>query len=260
MTTWKNCACNQSKDFLRKLVWIFSSLVMKKNITWTVVCIMIVQTICAQGNSYSDLTKLGTLSKSQFDPESIFGKNFYFEGAWVKAKLLKSDNSVLSNDSFLYNFDKIDRTLFITTPDYKNIFQIDYREFKAIVFYVHDSAYLFKHLDFINDKDLFQILINGKEKYSLCKVTRTKLIRFYNSMGLQTTKISPLDKYEDINMYYIFFPNKNYKRFFLLKRSALQRIFRLEPDGQKVSEYLDLIGKKDLNENDLEQMINYLNN
>jgi hypothetical protein len=214
--------------------------------------------IYAQGNSYSDVTKLGTLSKSQFDPESIFTKNLYFEGGWVKAKVLRADNSILSNDSFLYNFDKIERSLLITA-DNKNVFEIDYREFKAIIFYVHDSAYLFKHIDFINDKDLFQILINSKDKYSLCKVMRTKLVKYYNSIGLQPAKLSPLDKYEDINMYYIFFPNRDYKKIFLLKKSAIERSFRLDPDGQKVTEYLDVIGKKELNETDLIQLINYLN-
>ena len=212
----------------------------------------------AQGNSYSDLAKLGTLSRSQFDPGSIFTRNLYFEGGWVKAKLLKADNSVLSNDSFLYNFDKIDRSLLITA-DFKNVFEIDHREFKAIIFYVHDSAYLFKHIDFINDKDLFQILINSKDKYSLCKVMRTKLVKYYSSIGLQPARLSPLDKYEDIIMYYIFFPSRDYKKLFLLKKSAIEKAFRLDPDGQKVSEYLESMGKKELSESDLMQLVNYLN-
>lgn len=220
--------------------------------------LLIIPMIYAQGNSFSDLTRQGALSKSQFDPESVFTRNLYFEGGWVRAKLLRADNSVLSNDSFLYNFDKIDRSLLMTV-DNKNVFEIDHREFKAIIFYVHDSAYLFKHIDFINDKDLFQILINSKDGYSLCKVMRTKLVKFYSSIGLQPARLSPLDKYEDIIMYYIFFPNRDYKKIFLLKKSAIARSFRLDPDGQKVSEYLDVIGKKELTESDLIQMINYLN-
>ncbi len=191
---------------------------MKKNITCTVLSLLIIHMIYAQGNSYSDLTKLGALSKSQFDPESVFTRNLYFEGGWVRAKLLRADNSVLSNDSFLYNFDKIDRTLLMTRRIIKMCSKLITGNSRRSYFMFMIPPICSNIIDFINDKDLFQILINGKDKYSLCKVTRTKLIKFYNSIGLQTTKISPLDKYEDINMYYIFFPNKDYKKFFLLKK------------------------------------------
>jgi hypothetical protein len=232
---------------------------MKKNITCLLLAVVLNHTIYAQGNAYSDLAKLGKLSKIQIDSGYIPYKSYFFNGEWVRAKILTSDNSVLSNDSFLYNFDIVNRTLMITT-DLRNVFEIDHREFKAVVFYVRDSAYLFKHIDFINDKDLFKVLINSKEKYSLCKLIRTKITRASYALGLPSgNKPSPLDNYTDISMYYIFYPNKEYKKIFLLKKSAIEKMFRLDPDGQKVSDYLNQMGKNELDESDLIQMITYLN-
>jgi hypothetical protein len=187
-----------------------------------------------------------------------FGQNLYFGNHWLKAKLLRADNSVDGNDSFFFNFDKIDRNLLVTR-DLRDIRAIDYREYKAVVFYFNDTAVLFKHLDFINDKDLFQIMINGKEKYSLCKVVRTKIVKPFYGAGTYSPKASPLDRYQDVIFYYVFFPNKDYKKLTLLKKSGVERMFRLDPDAPRVNDYFQVNDKKDLKEEDLVQLISYLN-
>ncbi|HXB28715.1 MAG TPA: hypothetical protein VNW49_02795, partial [Puia sp.] len=191
---------------------------------------------------------------------SFKGKNLLFDGNWVKGKLLTSNNSIVSGDNFLFNFDKIEHKLLITA-DYKNIFEIDRREFKAALFYFNDSAYVFKHIYFINDKDLFQILVNDETRYSLYKVIHTKLIKETFGINAISTPGSTAfrEKYVDMPEYYIFFPNREYRSIFTLKKGPIERIFELNRDSEKVNEFLKMTTSKVYDENELIQLILFLN-
>jgi hypothetical protein len=138
---------------------------------------------------------------------------------------------------------------------------IDRREFKAILFYWHDSAYIFKHINYINDKDLFEVIVNDNAKYSLYKVTRTKLVKgHYGGSFFSSANDRTADVYMNHREYYIFFPNREYRTIHLLKRSAIERLFKLNPDSDIVNEYLQMSGNKQLyTENELKQLILYLN-
>lgn len=230
---------------------------MRKYITTTLLCFAILHTIYAQGTLYSEVIHISTPYKYA-DINSLFGKNLYFESKWAKAKILKADNSVIANDSFLYNYDKIEHRLLVTN-DFRNFYEIDRREFKAVLFFQQDSSLVFKHINFINDKDLFEVIVKDQGKYSLCKVTRTKMVKTvvggvsYFPNGLNPT-------YEDFPEYFIFFPNKEYKSIYVLKKAPIERIFSLNPDIEKVQDYLNSTGRKIFEERDLIKLIMYLNN
>jgi hypothetical protein len=231
---------------------------MKKYITCTLLCLIILHPGNAQD---SVITSLERIIKPYENFEGFFeGQNLLFENNWVKARVLTANNSIVSNDSFRFNFNKMDRAL-ITTADYKKVFEIDWREFKAVLFYIKDSAYIFRHIEMVNNKDLFQVLVNGNDKYSLFKTTHTKLVKGHYG-GLSP---APYDRFSDhfVNAteYCILFPNREYRIFYVLKRAAIERIFKLNPDGAKVKNFLDMTGNKELyEESDLLQLISYLNN
>ncbi len=182
---------------------------MKKYITCTLLSITISYIIHAQENVHPDITQISK-PFTDLTSGSFRGKNLLFEGNWAKGKLLTSNNSIVNGENFLFNFDKIEHRLLIT-DDYKNMYEIDRREFKAALFYFNDSAYVFKHIYFINDRDLFQILVNDETRYSLYKVVHTKLIR--ESFGINTISTPGntafREKYVDMPEYYIFFPTGN---------------------------------------------------
>src|SRR5664279_3674658 len=155
---------------------------MKKYITCTLLSISISYIIHAQENVHPDITQISK-PFTDFSQASFKGRNLFFGGDWVKGRLLTSNNSVVGCDSFLLNYDELERRLLITS-DFKTMFEIDRREFKAVQFYWNDSAYIFKHIYFINDKDLFEVLVSDESRYSLYKVLRTKIIRAtIGSMG-----------------------------------------------------------------------------
>jgi hypothetical protein len=234
---------------------------MRKYIACTLLCFSVSYIIHAQENVYPDITQISKPFVS-FSPSPFNGKNLYFGGNWVKARLLTSNNSILSSDTFFFNFDKVDRKLLITS-DFRSIFEIDRREFKAVEFYLNDSAYFFKHIYFVNDKDLFQILVRDEGRYSLYKVSRTKIIRGTIGTIAPSTGFPPgtsiMDKYVDFVEYFIFFPNRDYRSFFNIKKAALKRLFGLSPDSIKLDDYFNLIGDREYDEKDLIQLVAYLN-
>ena len=233
-------------------------MVVKKYITCTLLSITISYIIHAQDNVHPDIIQI---SKPYVDQNqgSFRGKNLLFEGNWVKGRLLTSNNSIVTSDSFYFNFDKIEHKLLMTS-DYKKMFEIDRREYKAALFYMNDSAYIYKHIYFINDKDLFQVLVYDENRYSLYKVMHTKLIRESFTIGITTPDSTGFrEKYVDMPEYYIFFPNKEYRSVFTLKKGPIQRMFELNRDSDKVNDYLKMTGSRVYDENDMIQMILYLN-
>jgi hypothetical protein len=208
-----------------------------------------------QDNSFSDIFHTSGAIKDR-DANSLYGKIYYFNNNWVKAKILMADNTIISNDSLLFNFDKLNLRLLFTS-DLKKIYELDRREFKAVLFYWHDSAFVFKHIDLINDKDLFQVIIGDRGKYSLYKVTHSRpLITVVGGVSYFT---SATERYEDLTEYFLLFPNKEYKKIYVLKRGAIERAFSLNPDMEKVDTYLNATGKKEYQEDDLIQLVLYLN-
>ncbi len=230
-------------------------MVMIKHITCTLIFLYFLHLTYAQGNSYSQISQKGSKSKYS-NLNSMYGKNFYFEKNWVRGKLLMADNTVISNDTILYNYEKVDHKLLFTT-DLINIFELDSREFKAVLFYFKDTGYVFKHVTSINEKDLFQVLVNEKGKYSLFKIPCSKLVRTY--VGGESYYPFVGSKFLEIPEYYLFFPGQDYKTLFVLKKNAIEKMFSLTPDLAKVDEYLNNTGKKEYDENDLIHLVHYLN-
>jgi hypothetical protein len=144
----------------------------------------------------------------------------------------------------------------LITTDFKSISEIDWREFKAVLFYTSDTSFILEHINLISNKDLFQVIIKGDSKYSLYKTVHTKVIK--GSYEATSYGRSP-DRYQDITEYCIFFPNREYRTFYQLKKSAIERVFKLNPDSENVDDYLNSTGKNTYEEDDLKQLILYLN-
>jgi len=186
---------------------------------------------------------------------SINAKVLLFEREWVKGKLLTANNTVISNDSFLFNYDKMEKRL-LATRDFNRVFEIDWREFKAALFYSHDTGYVFKHIYPLSNKDIFLVIINGGERYSLYKTVHTKIIKENNNVG---SFAKGPEKYVDLPEYCILFPNREYRIMHGIKRAAIERIFSLDPDYLRVNDFLNAMGKNDCDESDLKNLIYYLN-
>jgi hypothetical protein len=228
---------------------------MKKYLLCTLLCFSIAGSPLAQDSLRVTFAKL--LTPYLFLNEvAINAKILLFERQWVKGKLLTANNTVVTNDSFLFNFDKMDRRLLVT-KDFNKVFEIDWREFKAILFYIHDTGLVFKHIYPLSNKDLFQVLINGSDRYSLYKTMHMKIVKETGS-SFGSFARGP-EKLVDLPEYCIMFPNHEYRIIHSKKRAAIERIFSLDPDYAKVNDFLNAMGKAEYDENDLRNLIQYLN-
>jgi hypothetical protein len=228
---------------------------MKKYIICTLLFISISGFLQAQDSLHITFAKM--LTPYLFLNEAALNaKILLFERQWVRGKLLTANNTVVANDSFLFNFDKMERRLLVT-KDFNRVFEIDWREFKAILFYIHDSGLVFKHIYPISNKDLFQVLINGNDRYSLYKTMHMKIVK-ESGASFGSFSRGP-EKLVDLPEYCIMFPNHEYRIIHSTKRSAIERIFNLDPDHAKVSDFLNATDKPFYDENDLKNLISYLN-
>jgi hypothetical protein len=188
----------------------------------------------------------------------VKGSPLLFEMSWAHAKVVTADNKVIQNDSLFYNYDKLSHKLLIT-EDYRKIYEVDKREFKSVTFYWHDSVYIFEHVYEINKKDFFQELIRDDNKYSLYKFIRTAIRPVnWHGNGL-ASEGRTYDQYTDNPVYYIVFPNREYRVLYVISKNSIERAFILNMDGKKVNEWLSVKNYKITGEDFLWKLILYLN-
>jgi hypothetical protein len=227
---------------------------MKKYISSILFLVVFTCFLHAQDSSRISFTSI--LTPLAFLDDAFFSaKTLLFNREWVKGKLLTANNTVISNDSFRFNFDKIEKRL-LATRDFNRVFEIDWREFKAALFYSHDTGYVFKHIYALSNKDIFLVIINGGDRYSLYKTIHTKIVKENNYIG---SFISGSQKFVDITEYCILFPNHEYRIIHNIKRSSIERIFDLDPDYLRVNDFLNALGRADCDESDLKNLIYFLN-
>jgi hypothetical protein len=167
----------------------------------------------------------------------IKGSPLLFDSAWAHAKVVSENNEVISNDSLYFNFNKLNQNLLLTV-DYRKIYEVDKRDFKSVTFYWHDSVYIFEHVFAINEKDFFQELIRDDKKYSLYKFIHTTIKPVsWHSNGL-TTEGELYDQYIDDPVYYIIFPDKEFRVLNKINRKSIEKAFSLKKDSQKVNDWL----------------------
>jgi len=176
----------------------------------------------------------------------LFGRN------WTRGSIISANNIEYKNDSFLLNLDKLSQTLLVTS-NYQRFYEIDRKEIKAVTFYRGDSVILFEHIYYIDNKHLFQVITPGGSRYCLVKLIRSVLRKRDLPNGMQVSA------YIDVPLYYVIFPNEDYRKLRSLKRKSIAKIFGLLPERGKVDDYLITQGENNSGESYLKGLIAYLN-
>ncbi len=205
-------------------------------------------------------TVIGHIYKNVPDltERDVRGSRYLFDTSWVKGNVVAADNRIINNDSMLYNFDKIDQSLFLTT-DRKLVYEVDKNEFKSVTFYHNDTVFVFEKVPVINENSLFQVLAYTPDKYGFYKQYHT----IYKKANYTTNGISEsgnkYDEYIDDASYYIVFPNKEYHLLPSLKKSAVEKVFALNPDKEKASSFLSSNKGGKSPEGNIKDLVNFLN-
>ncbi|HSZ85169.1 MAG TPA: hypothetical protein VK787_04015 [Puia sp.] len=177
---------------------------------------------------------------------NIIGSHYLFD-KWVRGRIVTANGIQIENDKYYYNYDKISNNILLTT-DFKEIIEIDKREFKSFVLKDGADEYHFEHFFTIDDKKFFQVLVKSN-KYSLYKWTLTKFRRNDNLFNSWF--------YVDSYFYYVVFPNGRLYKEITLKRKSIEKNLVMEPE--KVDAYFSLHQYNEIDEALLIDLINYLN-
>jgi hypothetical protein len=151
----------------------------------------------------------------------------------------------------------MDQTLLVT-KDFRTMLTVNKENFKSATLFLMDSVYVLEHVDLINSRDLFLELLKDDNKYSLYKFILTEFKDVnYHSNGL-VSEGDMFGKLVKHNIYYIVFPNKEYKKLNKIDKKSIQKAFSSGSDKDKVENWLS--GKKpDGGEPLLWDLIAYLN-
>jgi hypothetical protein len=228
---------------------------MRRNIILLLVQILSVVSLQAQSGVISNFDSY--TAPSPFHTYPLKGSPLLFDDSWAHARVELPDNRVIQNDSLFFNYNKMTQSLFIT-KDFKRMIEVDKREFKSVTFFWRDSVYILEHVNLINKSDFFMELVRDNNKYSLYKfiVTVFKDIS-YHSSGL-VKEGNDYGELTDHPVYYIVFPNKEYRTLKEINDKSVRRIFKLSPDSKKVEDWLSSKNKMS-NENDIWDLVTYLN-
>ena len=188
--------------------------------------------------------------------EDTKGGKYLFD-QWVKGTATNSYNAVVSNDTYLYNYDKITKSLLVTS-DKRSMIEISKTDLNGFTFIDKNNKEIVFEKVVAIDPNTFMIqLLKDSTGYSLYKSLHTKFIRAnYHSDGL-TESGNNYDEYVDEYTYYILFPGgKQFSKVELKKKSIKEVLIKEE---KKVKSFFAQHGSDDLDEFFLMALVASLN-
>ena len=187
--------------------------------------------------------------------ENTVGSRYLFS-RWVKGKVINMDNELISDDSYVFNYDKINKKL-LATQDNKTVVEVNDEEVQSFTLTYDDMMVIFQRMPLINDKDFFVPLVENENKYSLYKMIKTRFQKAnYTTNGIfQSGK--NYDEFIDEPEYYLVYPeNKEVKKLELTRKSVRET---LKPEITKIRSYFSDHSGEAFDETYLTGLVNFLN-
>jgi len=188
--------------------------------------------------------------------EDLHGSPYFFSD-WVHGYTLTDKDSLRENDSYLFNYQKIDGVL-LYTSDGKTMNMLDKSQAKKFVLFDGSGQQAtFEAVPEIDNKHYFQVLASGS-KYAIYKDLNTKFLKAdFQTNGI-TTSGNNYDSYVDEAIYYVVkFPGGKPQKI-SLKRKAIKAAFAADAD--KINKYLTDHDSDEVDDNFLKGAGEYMNN
>lgn len=186
--------------------------------------------------------------------EATRGSRYLFD-EWADGTVVSVKDSVIKNQNYHFNYDKINGTILLS-EDKTNVIEIDKDQLKA--FTLRKEGGSFKTFELVPEIDklhFVEVLSNGG-KYKIYKQLNTKFVKNdYRNDGL-TSVGNNYDQYVDENAYYVMDVKSKQLHKTTLKKKALKEVFAT--DATKVNSYL-ITHTDDINDSYLTNLGNYLN-
>ena len=185
---------------------------------------------------------------------NVRGSQFLFDN-FVHGFVINSNDELITNPSYLFNYDKIGGTP-IYTKDNKTPLQISWDLTKSFSLFTNAGVRCnFEKFAAIDNAHFLQVLSTGK-KYKIYKLIKTKFVKAdYVNTGV-TQHGNDYDEYIDDADYYVVDIQANQQQKLSLKKKSIKDAFPKEAD--KVNKYLsDNSGRID--DNYLSKLADYMN-
>jgi hypothetical protein len=179
----------------------------------------------------------------------------YLMSDWSSGLVVNQYDTIISNPSYLFNYDKITGDLMMT-QDKQNYISIDRSEVKSFAIKNSNGGYVFARVPETGSNGYFQVISKG-EKYAIYKSIKTKLVKAQGQSNGLTTVGNDYDEYVDEYIYYLVdIKNKSVKQFELKKKSIKEAV---EAEKDKAEKYFADHKRDDLDDNFLRGFGAYLN-
>lgn len=206
-------------------------------------------------NTESSRNYTGSFLPVFSNKENIVGSRYLF-GRWVKGKVMNRSNALISDDSYVFNYDKISMKL-LATQDNKTVVEVNDEGIESFSLTYDGITTVFLRVPLINAKDFFVSLVESEKGYSLYKkiVTRFQKANFTTNGLIQSGK--NYDEYVDEPEYYVISPGSKDVKRLLFTRKSVKEVFK--PKISAVRSYFSEHSGENFDESYLAGLINFLN-
>ena len=195
------------------------------------------------------LTRFGT------QEEELHGSPYLFND-WVHGYAISNSDVIHQNDSYLFNYEKIDGSLLFTT-DGKTMRVVDKNQIKQFtLFDDKDVPYTFENVPAIDPNHYLEVLSSGNN-YKVYKNLGTEFLKNDFVTNGITSSGNNYDSYVDQGTYYVVKLPGGQPQRISLKRKSIKNAFAADAD--KAGKYLSVHDSDDVDDNFLKGLGDFMN-
>jgi CarboxypepD_reg-like domain len=206
------------------------------------------------GKAYIDHMNFGLLLPIYHQPVETKGSRYLIHN-WTKGIVVNSHDTVIINNSFWYNFDKVTGDLMLT-QDQQSYIDIDRSSAKSFILKSATGDIAFEQVPLIDPSSYFEILAKG-EKYAVYKLVKCKLVKANGVANGLTSVGNDYDEFTDENTYYFVDQKNRSAKTIDLRKKSIEKAAVAEKD--KSEKYFDEHQKENIDDVFLKGLVVYLN-
>jgi hypothetical protein len=197
---------------------------------------------------------LGMISEKS-TKEETHGSRYLFDD-WMHGYVVDNNGAIIQDQHNLFNYDKIGGGLLMTL-DKSTAMEISKEQIKSFtIFDKNTQPYIFENVPTIDSKHYVQLISAGKN-VKIYKVLGTKFERAnFSTNGMMSTGHN-YDLYTEKSTYYVVKAQGGNPQKLALSKKAIKDVFA--DQGDKVNKFISTNSNKDIDDNYLKELGDYLN-
>ena len=186
------------------------------------------------GNTAFNLSG-GAMFPSFSHKDATEGSRYLYSG-WMHGYVLTSDDKIVQNPNFYFNYDKMNGGLLLS-QDKSSAIEVDRGTVKSFtIIDDHGVAHNFENMTDVDPRHYVEVLSSGK-KYKIYRTIKTKFEKAdYVTNGISSSG-NNFDSYNDSYEYFVLNLQNNAREKLDLKKKSIKNDFASEPE--KVNKFLN---------------------